>query len=62
MSRGLAASLIVAALAVLFIIAQACPLAAHDIPSDATVQMFFKPAGNHLSILVRVPLKTMHDI
>ncbi|HXC33387.1 MAG TPA: HupE/UreJ family protein [Verrucomicrobiae bacterium] len=62
MSRGLAASLVVAALAVLFIIAPACPLAAHDIPSDATVQMFFKPAGNHLNVLVRVPLKTMHDI
>jgi hypothetical protein len=42
--------------------AWAHPLAAHDIPSDATVQMFFKPAGNHLSILVRVPLKTMRDV
>ncbi len=38
------------------------PLAAHDIPNDATVQMFFKPAGNHLNILVRVPLKTMRDV
>jgi HupE/UreJ protein len=38
------------------------PLAAHDIPNDATVQMFFKPAGNHLNILVRVPLKTMRDL
>ena len=37
-------------------------LAAHDIPSDATVQMFVKPAGNRLNILVRVPLKTMRDV
>ena len=37
-------------------------IAAHDIPSDATVQMFLKPAENHLNILVRVPLKTMRDV
>jgi hypothetical protein len=37
-------------------------VAAHDIPSDATVQMFFKPVGNRLNILVRVPLKTMRDV
>ena len=53
-------ALVVGALAAL-LIAAALPLAAHDIPSDATVQMFFKPAGNHLTILVRVPLKTMRD-
>jgi hypothetical protein len=62
MPRSLAASLFVGVLAVSWIMAGACPLAAHDIPSDATVQMFFKPAGNHLSILVRVPLKAVHDV
>jgi hypothetical protein len=51
-----------AALLALLFIAPTQPLAAHDIPSDATVQMFFKPAGNHLNILVRVPLKTMRDV
>ena len=45
----------------MLLIAALLPLAAHDIPNDATVQMFCKPAGNHLSILVRVPLKTMRD-
>src|SRR5215467_2849128 len=35
---------------------------AHDIPSDVTVQMFVKPEGQHLHILVRVPLKAMRDI
>ena len=35
---------------------------AHDIPSDVTVQMFVKPEGQHLHVLVRVPLKAMRDI
>src|SRR5215469_13064554 len=51
-----------ATLAMIVCLAGACPLAAHDIPSDATVQMFLKPDGNHLNILVRVPLKTMRDV
>ena len=38
-----------------------CALA-HDIPSDVTVQMFVKPEGTHLHLLVRVPLKAMRDI
>jgi HupE / UreJ protein len=35
---------------------------AHDIPNDVTVQMFVKPEGSHLHLLVRVPLKAMRDI
>ena len=62
MPRNFVASRTVAALLALLFVAPAHPLAAHDIPSDATVQMFFKPAGNHLSILVRVPLKAMRDV
>lgn len=50
-----------AILALLFIV-PALPLAAHDIPSDATVQMFVKPDGNRLNLLMRVPLKTMRDV
>ncbi len=62
MPRKLAASrMFVAFLALLFVVTGR-PLAAHDIPSDATVQMFFKPAGNRLNIMVRVPLKTMRDV
>ena len=34
---------------------------AHDIPSDVTVQAFVKPAGEHLDLLLRVPLKAMRD-
>jgi len=36
--------------------------AAHDIPNDVTVQMFLKPSGGKLDLLVRVPLKAMRDI
>jgi hypothetical protein len=35
---------------------------AHDIPNDVTVQVFVKPAGQHLELLARVPLKAMRDI
>ena len=62
MPRIYVASRTVAALLALLFVASAGPLGAHDIPSDATVQLFFKPAGNHLNILVRVPLKTMRDV
>jgi len=36
--------------------------AAHDIPNDVTVQMFLRPSGNRLDLLVRVPVKSMRDI
>ena len=35
---------------------------AHDIPTDVTVQVFFKPTGNQLHLVVRVPLKAMRDV
>jgi HupE / UreJ protein len=35
---------------------------AHDIPNDVTVQIFVKPAGDRLRILVRTPLKAMRDM
>lgn len=39
-----------------------CFAGAHDIPNDVTVQMFVKPDGQHLHVLVRVPLRAMRDI
>ena len=57
-----AISRIAIALLAVVSLAPAARLAAHDIPNDATVQMFFKPDGKHLNILVRVPLKTMRDV
>lgn len=38
-----------------------CAAAAHDIPNDVTVQAFVKPHGQHLYLLVRVPLRAMRD-
>jgi hypothetical protein len=40
------------------------PLAvrAHDIPNDVTVQMFAKPDGQTLRLLVRVPLGAIRDV
>jgi hypothetical protein len=37
-------------------------LAAHDIPNDVTAQLFIKPEGKHLNVLVRVPLKSIRDV
>ena len=39
----------------------ALPAFAHDIPVDATVQMFVKPQGHSLQVMIRVPLKTYTD-
>jgi hypothetical protein len=38
------------------------PAMPHDIPNDVTIQMYFKPAGSKLQLLVRVPLKAMRDM
>ena len=35
---------------------------AHEIPSDVTVHVIVKPAGNTLELLVRVPLEAMQDV
>src|SRR5690349_8131502 len=35
---------------------------AHDIPNDVTAQVFLKPDGQHLNLLVRVPLKAVRDV
>src|SRR5262249_13682955 len=37
-------------------------LAAHDIPNDVTAQLFIKPEGQRLNVLVRVPLKSIRDV
>jgi hypothetical protein len=36
--------------------------AAHTIPNDVTAQLFFRPEGQRLRVLVRVPLKAMRDV
>ena len=44
------------------ILAGAERAAAHDIPSDITVHMFVKPAGQRLQLLVRLPLRAIRDV
>jgi hypothetical protein len=52
-------------LAVALAIAALAPpprLAAHEIPANVTVQTFFRPEGQTLRVLVRVPLEAMRDM
>jgi hypothetical protein len=37
-------------------------VAAHDIPSDARIQVFVRPEGKVLELLIRAPLAAMQDI
>jgi hypothetical protein len=39
-----------------------CAVRAHDIPSDVRVQMYVKPSGDRLQLLVRVPLAAMREV
>ena len=61
MTRKPVFSLPLAAAAVLLLCWQARP-AAHDIPTDVTVQTFVKPEGQRLRLLVRVPIVALRDI
>jgi hypothetical protein len=61
MTRKPLFSLPLAAAAVLLLAWQARP-AAHDIPTDVTVQTFVKPEGQRLRLLVRVPIVALRDI
>ena len=42
--------------------ASAAPAIAHDVPNDVRVQMYFKPAGKTLQLLVRMPLAAMQEV
>jgi hypothetical protein len=49
-----------AATAVLLLISSG--VRAHDMPSDAHVQMFVRPLGNHLQVIIRLPLISLLNI
>ena len=38
------------------------PAFAHDIPADVRIQAFVKPEGQHLYVLLRVPLGAMNEV
>jgi len=42
-------------------LAIAAPACAHDIPADVKINAFFKPDGNKLELLVRLPLASLID-
>ncbi|MCZ6852774.1 MAG: hypothetical protein O7G86_02540, partial [Gammaproteobacteria bacterium] len=51
--------------AILFVLLFCCQsglLLAHEIPNDVSIQVFVKPEGQTLALLVRVPLEAMRDI
>src|SRR5207248_4457992 len=50
------------AVAALLVLSASAAVRAHDIPNDVTVQTFLKPEGQHLRLLVRVPLAAMRDM
>jgi len=39
-----------------------CAVRAHDVPNDVKVQMFVKPSGDRLQLLVRAPLSAMREV
>jgi hypothetical protein len=38
------------------------PVGAHDIPADVRVNIFLKPAGNKLELLIRVPMAGLREV
>jgi hypothetical protein len=62
----LAGDAIAAAIFVLLMLSMAGParvrLEAHDIPADVLIQIFARPEGQRLHVLVRVPLVAMRDV
>jgi hypothetical protein len=61
-SRPPSAMTLMCAAVALLVAAGSVALSGHDIPNDVTVQTFFKPDGNRLRLLVRVPLAAMRDM
>src|SRR5216683_6040258 len=62
--RRRAAAMIAAlagAISCAFVWALPSPAAAHDIPADVKINAFFKPAGNRLELIVRLPLASLID-
>jgi hypothetical protein len=53
---------LLAMLAAAFLPGSIATVAAHEIPSTATVQAFIRPEGDRLQLLMRVPLAAMRDI
>jgi hypothetical protein len=62
MSAALVPAAISGVLVTALLLALPVAAVAHDIPADVTVQVFVKPEGQCLRLLVRVPLAAMRDV
>lgn len=64
LARSLAwpAGLPYAAAVALTLAAAPGPAAGHEVPADVTVQVYVKPEGRVLRLLVRVPMESMRDV
>src|SRR5260370_911932 len=56
-----AALLVALACAISYACVSPSPARAHDIPADVKINAFFKPAGDRLELLVRLPLASLID-
>jgi hypothetical protein len=52
----------IAALACFAALIGATGTGAHEVPTDVTINLFVKPAGQRLELLVRVPMAAMRDV
>jgi hypothetical protein len=52
---------LVAALLAALVLTAGAPARAHDIPADVKINAFFKPRGDRLELLVRLPLASLID-
>ncbi len=59
--RGVPLALTAVGFGLVFVLGSSAP-AAHEIPADVTVQVFIKPEGARLRLLVRAPLAAMRDV
>src|SRR5947209_665063 len=60
-ARRLAGALLATLFVPLVLLLAAAPARAHDIPGDVKINAFFKPQGDRLEVLVRLPLASLID-
>lgn len=53
---------LLAVLLMLVVMLSPTGVSAHDIPSDLTIQLYVKPDGNRMILLIRAPLSAMRDM
>jgi hypothetical protein len=62
LSHGRRRSVLILAATAVMVVLQSSGMRAHDMPSDVLVQMFVRPSGTHLQVLVRLPLISLLNL